>query len=40
MIMKNSKNTTRREFITKTGIIAAGVTLGANSITAASYNRI
>lgn len=38
--MKNSKHTTRRKFITKTGIVTAGVTLGASTMTAASYNRI
>lgn len=38
--MKTEKKTTRREFITKTGILTAGVTLGASSLSAASYNSI
>ncbi len=36
---KNNK-TTRRTFLTKTGVIAAGVTLGASSVSAKSYSRI
>jgi predicted dehydrogenase len=38
--MKKTINTTRREFIAKTGIVTAGVTLGASTLSAASYNRI
>jgi len=38
--MKISKNTTRREFITKTGIVTVGVTLGTPTMTAAGYSRI
>ena len=38
--MKNSGNTSRREFITKTGVVAVGVVLGAPTMTAASYKRI
>ena len=39
--MKNSNNTTRREFISKTGIITAGVALGCGStMSAVGYNRI
>ena len=38
--MKNSKNPTRREFITSSGIVATGLALGAPSLYAASYNRI
>lgn len=38
--MKSEDKTTRREFIAKTGIVTAGVTLGASSLSAASYNRI
>ena len=38
--MKNSKETTRREFIAKTGIVTAGVTLGVSSLSAASYKRV
>ena len=34
------KNTTRREFLTKTGIVTAGMTLGVNGMSAISYNRI
>lgn len=34
------KKNTRREFLSKTGIIATGLTLGVNSISAQSYNRI
>jgi predicted dehydrogenase len=37
--MKTKDNSTRREFITKTGIITAGVALGAQTLTAAGYNR-
>jgi predicted dehydrogenase len=37
--MKITDNTTRREFITKTGIVTAGVALGAQTLTAAGYNR-
>ena len=38
--MKKGNKSSRREFITKSGLATAGVTLGANSLTAASYNRI
>jgi predicted dehydrogenase len=38
--MKNKSNSTRREFIARTGILTAGVTLGASSLSAVSYNRI
>lgn len=38
--MKNSENTSRREFITKTGIVAAGMAVGTPSISARSYKRI
>ena len=34
------KNKTRREFLLKTGIMTAGLTLGAESLTAKSYRRI
>jgi predicted dehydrogenase len=34
------KNTSRRQFLTQTGITAAGLTLGANSMSAKSYSRI
>jgi predicted dehydrogenase len=37
--MKTKDNSTRREFITKTGIVTAGVALGAQTLTAAGYNR-
>jgi predicted dehydrogenase len=37
--MKPKDNSTRREFITKTGIVTAGVALGAQTLTAAGYNR-
>ena len=38
--MKKSKKTTRREFITRTGMATAGVALGATSLDASAYNRI
>src|SRR5690554_5593666 len=42
--MTNKKNktnkTTRRDFLSKTGLAAAGLTLGAQSISAKSYGRI
>ncbi|MCE5348027.1 MAG: Gfo/Idh/MocA family oxidoreductase [Bacteroidales bacterium] len=38
--MNSKVKTTRREFITRTGIVTAGVTLGASSLSAASYKRI
>jgi predicted dehydrogenase len=38
--MKNKVNRTRREFIARTGIVTAGLALGASSIRAASYRRI
>ncbi len=38
--MKTSNKSSRREFIAKTGLATAGVTLGATSLDAASYNRI
>jgi len=38
--MKRSKRTTRREFITRTGLLTAGVALGATGLNAAGYRRI
>jgi predicted dehydrogenase len=38
--MKNEKKTTRREFIARTGIITAGVAMGATSLNASGYRRI
>lgn len=38
--MSERIKTTRRTFIANTGIVTAGVTLGASSLTAASYNRV
>src|SRR5512137_1940816 len=38
--MKKSEKTTRREFITRTGIATAGVPLGATSLDASAYDRI
>jgi len=38
--MKNKNTTTRREFVTRTGIVTAGVALGAPKLTAAGYNRV
>jgi predicted dehydrogenase len=38
--MKNPNKTTRREFITKTGLASAGVALGASSLSAGSYRNI
>jgi len=38
--MKNRDKTTRREFITKTGLATAGVALGASSLSASAYNQI
>jgi len=38
--MKKTEKTTRREFITRTGIMSAGVALGASSLTASAYNRV
>jgi predicted dehydrogenase len=38
--MSRTIKTTRRTFIANTGIVTAGVTLGASSLSAASYNRI
>jgi predicted dehydrogenase len=38
--MKHQENTTRREFIAKTGIVTAGVAIGAPTLTAAGYKRI
>jgi predicted dehydrogenase len=38
--MKRSDKTTRREFITRTGLLTAGVALGATSLNATSYRRI
>lgn len=37
---EKKKKTTRRTFITQTGMMAAGLTLGVNSISAKSYQRI
>jgi len=38
--MTNKDKTTRRDFITNTGIVTAGMTLGVSSLSAASYKRI
>ena len=38
--MKKTDKTTRREFISKTGIVTVGVAMGAQTMTAAGYNRI
>jgi len=39
--MKQQKNkSTRREFLSKTGVMTAGIALGAKSISAMSYKRI
>ena len=38
--MEKNEKTTRREFIAKTGMVSAGVALGASSLTASAYNRI
>jgi predicted dehydrogenase len=38
--MKRENKSTRREFIAKTGIVTAGVALGASGLSAASYKRI
>jgi len=38
--MSRTIKTTRRTFIANTGIVTAGVTLGATSLSAASYKRI
>ena len=38
--MKSNDKTTRREFVTRTGIVTAGVALGAPTMTAAGYNRV
>jgi predicted dehydrogenase len=35
-----SSKTTRRKFIAQTGMISAGISLGVNPVSAASYNRI
>jgi hypothetical protein len=37
---KKKTRTTRREFLAKTGVITAGMTLGSKSISAMSYKRI
>jgi len=37
---KEKRHTSRRAFITQTGLITAGVTLGASRISAAGYKRI
>lgn len=37
---ENNKMTNRRTFITQTGTVAAGITLGAGSASAKSYSRI
>lgn len=36
----NNKKTTRRSFLSQTGVAAAGLTMGASSISAKSYSRI
>jgi predicted dehydrogenase len=38
--MKNEKKTTRREFISRTGMATAGVALGASALNASSFSRI
>jgi len=39
-IMKNSDNkTSRRTFIATTGVVSAGIALGANPVSASAYNR-
>jgi predicted dehydrogenase len=38
--MKKSDKTTRREFIAKTGLVTAGVAMGATGISASGYSRI
>ncbi|HUX97027.1 MAG TPA: Gfo/Idh/MocA family oxidoreductase [Bacteroidales bacterium] len=38
--MEDKSKSTRREFIGKAGLVTAGVSLGAGSLTASSYNRI
>lgn len=38
--MKNKKKTTRREFISKTGMATAGIALGASALNASSFSRI
>jgi hypothetical protein len=38
--MKEKDNSTRREFIAKTGIVTAGIALGAQTLTAAEYTRV
>jgi predicted dehydrogenase len=37
---QNSNKTNRRTFLSKTGMVAAGLTLGANQVSAKSYSRI
>lgn len=37
---KNNKKSSRRTFLTRTGTVAAGITIGANSVSAKSYSRI
>ena len=38
--MKKNELTSRREFIYKTGIVSAGVSLGAASLNAMDYTRV
>lgn len=38
--MNNKDKTTRRKFISKTGIVTVGVALGANAVSAAGHRRI
>lgn len=38
--MQRKSKTTRREFLTRTSLATAGITLGANSLNAFNYNRI
>ncbi len=38
--MKRKDNSTRRQFLARTGIVSAGIALGAPTLTAASYNRV
>ncbi len=38
--MKTKGNSTRREFVTRTGLATVGLALGAPTLTAAGYNRV
>ena len=37
---EKKKSTTRRTFLSQSGIVAAGLTIGANSMSAKNYSRI